>query len=129
MKSWEKNLYFGSRTQPLPFWTEGSHTADGVLRKAYLELTYTLPVCLPWQSRASKEFSVKDNKTQQWKIYLCKIEVFKIPLLSNWFQFSLVTILWGQTKLNLKKFSLLNRREIFFWVSSTLYRVISITTW
>lgn len=102
MKSWEKNFYFGSRIQPLPFWTEGSHTADGVPTKIYLELAYTLSVCLPWQSGSSKEFSVKDDKTRQWKICLCKIEIFKITLLPNCFLFS-VTILWGQTKLNWKK--------------------------
>lgn len=60
-------------------------------------------VCLPWQNRASKEFSVKDNKTHQRKICLCKIEIFKISLRSNWFHFSLVTILWFQTELNLKE--------------------------
>lgn len=60
-------------------------------------------VCLPWQNRASKKFSVRDDKTHQRKILVCKIEIFKISLLSSWFRFSLVIILWFQTELNLKE--------------------------
>lgn len=74
-------------------------------------------VCLPRQSRLFRKFSVKDDKNMkniQWKICLCKNEIFKIPLLSSRLNFSLATILWGWTELNLKKFCLLNRKEISF---------------
>lgn len=117
-----KTWYFGCRTQPLPFWTEGMPLSWWWLEKD-LQSADLRAVCL----RGKVEFSVKGGKSHQWKICWCKTEIFKIPLLSNRFQFSLVTVLWGETKLNLKNL-LLNEREILFCVSSPLY-CVSITPW
>lgn len=96
-----KTQYFGCRTQPLPFWTEEKPLSWWWLDKD-LQSADLRAVCLRGKAELA-EFSVKGSKAHWWKIHCCKTEIFKIPLLSNRFQFSLVTVLWGETKLNLKK--------------------------